>query len=442
MPRRSPRILLLLVLPAILFSCPRPVPTEGVFHVYLTWLSSDTSTALTINYHTPVVAAPVSQVFYDTVPRGGNPNDYAFAASGAAHQIPGLAQERGADRLIHVVEVTNLEPGGTYYFIAGDVQTGFSEERKFRTLPSDGDIRLVTGGDIGIDPVVDDLFAAAAARSPDVALLGGDLAYVNGDLGEWRDWDTFLEKWGRNMITPDGYTIPMILAIGNHELTNGFFQFFRPLQVAPFYFGLFAQEGAGFSNDRRSFFARDLGPRTRLFVLDTNHVTPALGAQRDWLATEMAALAPDTLSFALYHVPLYPSHRAFGPISMSALIRDAWLPVFDLHGLDLAFENHDHMHKRTIPLTANAPADNGAVYLGDGAFGRSPRTGDQAQALDDPANLEALGLTADYLAAWSSRRHFWLVDVPANPIDPVTFQAVDANGAVFDSGALPAPAIR
>lgn len=34
-----------------------------------------------------------------------------------------------------------------------------------------------------------------------------------------------------------------------------------------------------------------------------------------------------------------------------------------------AFENHVHSFKRTKPLKSSQPAENGTVYVGDGAYG-------------------------------------------------------------------------
>ena len=144
-----------------------------------------------------------------------------------------------------------------------------------------------------------------------------------------------------------------------------------------------------------------------------------------------AAICVQASSFAAYHVPIYPSHRAYG-LSDSTLVRAAWLPLFDAYDLTAAFENHDHMHKRTKRLRNNVPDPDGTLYLGDGCLGMAPRDGAQAQLLDDPAELERLGLPESYLAAWSSTRHFWLVEVPQGGRS-VHFTAVDADGVAFDA---------
>ncbi len=123
------------------------------FHCYLTW-QNDTSTTITVNYHTRSDAGQ-SLVRFDIVSRGGVPDDYMFQASGNSHQVPGLEAVEGVARTIHVVELTDLLTGQEYYFIAGDPVTGFTDERKFRTIPDGGEpIRFVTGGDMGADPVV------------------------------------------------------------------------------------------------------------------------------------------------------------------------------------------------------------------------------------------------------------------------------------------------
>lgn len=165
-------------------------------------------------------------------------------------------------------------------------------------------------------------------------------------------------------------------------------------------------------------------------------MTPVDGAQKEWIENQLSAVNPFMNTFAAYHIPLYPSHRAFAaPGSRSVPLREHWLPIFDAHRLTAGFENNDQMLKRTKLLPANAPDPEGTLYLGDGCFGQTPRVGDQALALDAPGGPEALGLTESYLAAWSGTRHFWLVDIPSGPqfsSSTINFKALDENGVVVD----------
>ena len=155
--------------------------------VILTW-QGDTGTTMTVNTHT-TNSAGKSQVYYDTDEGDGTPGSYRFRALGASHQIVGIE-----NRYIHVVELTDLEPGRAYYFVSGDNENGFSEERKFRTIASsDAPIRFVSGGDMGIGDRVNRMLRQAAAQKPHFALIGGDIAYANGRLSNEGKWDTWLK---------------------------------------------------------------------------------------------------------------------------------------------------------------------------------------------------------------------------------------------------------
>src|SRR5262245_27156630 len=118
-------------------------------HVYLTW-QGDTSTTITVNYQT-MEQAQTSHVYYDKKSRNGTLDEYKFHTKGTRHLIPGLQD----NRVIHWVELTSLEPDETYYFVAGDDCNGFTEERKFRTIPDGTEkIRFVDGGDMGTGPAL------------------------------------------------------------------------------------------------------------------------------------------------------------------------------------------------------------------------------------------------------------------------------------------------
>lgn len=374
---------------------------QGPRHVYLTWRGS-TSTTMTVNAQTRA-EVPEVEVRWDTEPRRGVPGAYTRTTGGEAHRIEGLAD----GRWVHWIDLTGLEPGRRYWFVVGSEEDGFSAERSFRTLPDDDSpIRFVAGGDLGIGPAVRDLHAHAAARRPQFALIGGDLAYVNGVLEEVADWDDWFDQWTEVMVTPDGLTVPMVLAPGNHEVRGGYL---GGPQRAPFYMGFFAQPG------EPSFFRTQFGELMALYTLDTGHVV-AHEEQVAWLDAAMSRDAGLPYRFAQYHIPMYPSHRDYDGNSM-LLAREHWLPVFDRHGLTAAFENHDHTFKRTHPLRGDErvpDGEKGTLYFGDGAWGR----GDRPVRLSDRW----------YLAAQGANRHVWIVDVRR---DGVEYRAVDTRGGVF-----------
>ena len=369
-------------------------------HVYLTW-QGDTSRTITINYQT-FEAAETSTVFFDTKPRNGRVSEYRQKAQGSAHQIPELPDARN----IHWVELTNLTPGGTYYFIAGDAQHGFTAERKFRTLPAGSqNLRFVIGGDMNIGPDVPTLLQQSAKLSPAFGVVGGDIAYANDNLTNYAKWDAWLDHWQTNMVTPAGFTIPMVLAIGNHEVRGG-------TATSPtngqFYLRYFAQNG------ERTYYSRTFGKNLAMFLLDSGHLSPHGGEQAAWLDAELAALKSVPTKFAVYHVPLYTTVRPFDN-GGSVLGRQAWLPIFDRHHLTAAFEHHEHAFKRTQLLRENKPDPQGTLYLGDGCWGQGARKVDPQLRW--------------YQVKAASIQHFWRVDVGPKRVE---YRAVNKAGHIFD----------
>jgi hypothetical protein len=368
-------------------------------HVYLTWRGS-TATTITVNAQTDSTVQ-LATVYYDTEPRGGDVEAYRYRADASAHRIDGLAD----GRWIHWADLDGLDPGRPYYFVVGSPERGVSEERAFRTVPADATpVRFVAGGDLGVSDEMRALLRHAAAREPQFAVIGGDIAYVDGDLDYVATWDAWLDAWGREMVTPEGFTVPMVLAVGNHEVRGGYD---GGPERAPFYMRFFAQPGTP------SYFRQTFGDHTVLYALDTGHIVHHR-EQVGWLERHFAADQSIPNRFATYHIPLYPSHRAYdGDYSQRG--RTHWAPLFDRYGLTTAFENHDHTFKRSKRLRAGATADGGTLYLGDGAWGRGGRTIDLT--------------TRWYLDKAGATRHVWVVD--AGP-EAVTYRAFDAAGRVFD----------
>lgn len=369
--------------------------------IYLTW-QGDTNQTITINYLTSEKDAK-SIVYYDTESRGGDLEKYRFTAGGRSHSLPGIP----SGPKVHRTKLKDLEPGGTYYFVAGDPQYGVLAERKFRTIPNDGSaLRFVSGGDMGIGETVRQLLRQAAAREPHFALIGGDIAYANGNPANLYIWEEWMTQWTEEMITPQGFTVPVVLAIGNHEVSS---RYDGKVEDAPFYFGFFAQSG------RQSYFRRQFGPNLVVYFLDSGHIA-SHQSQVSWLEDQMEADQAIPNRFAIYHVPLYPSHRPYSGFQ-SEQGRLHWEPVFSHYGLTAAFENHDHTFKRSKKILNGqvAPEGQGVIYLGDGAWGRSPRTIPVQQPW--------------YLDKSSSSQHFWLVDVSE---EGNLYRAVDKDGRVFD----------
>ena len=122
--------------------------------------------------------------------------------------------------------------------------------------------------------------------------------------------------------------------------------------------------------------------------------------------------------FPIYHVPGYPSVRAFEG-STSVLVREHWAPLFERYGVRVAFENHDHAYKRTVPIKGGRRDSTGVVYIGDGAWGAVPR----------PIGRERTE-PAWYLATAKSTNHAIFVTLNARA---ARFEMVDTMGVRFDT---------
>lgn len=366
-------------------------------HLYLTWEDSDTARTQT--------------VVFQTVGKASNPR-VEIKLDGPAGKTSALVCQSamliGTQRRIHRLTLKGLKPDTLYQFRAGDDAHGMSVWRSFRTLPDQGPLKIVTGGDMYRHPETVELLKAAASHKPDVALIGGDIAYADADLDKIGFWDDWFDNWEDYMNPKNGPMVPMICAIGNHEVGGAFD---RKKTDAPFYFAFFPQGG-------EAYFHRKLSRDCEVVVLDSSHVT-SHQAQVPFLTQTLKSMADRAVPFrlALYHVPCYPTHRPTNdPYAQRG--RKSWVPVFDRFALTVGLENHDHTFKRTHPLKGHKVDPTGTVYLGDGCWGRTPRPVD--------ASLP-------YLAKASSTYHVWML---TSKDGELVCEAVGRDGKVFDRVSL------
>lgn len=312
---------------------------------------------------------------------------------------------------LFVAELTGLEADKRYDFVIAEDEEIYS----FKTLPSSltRPVKFVVGGDIYHDEIatVEQMNLIAAKHDPDFALLGGDIAYSGSALiffnEEGKRWVQFLKSWSKTMKKSDGTLIPMITAIGNHDI-NG--RYDQTPEYAPFYYFLFP------TKSETGYRVIDFGHYLSLWILDSGHTRPVQGDQTLWLEKTLQERVEVPYKFALYHVPAYPSARSYDN-KRSTAVRNFWTPLFDKYGLTAAFENHDHAYKRTHLIKEGKVSTEGVLYVGDGAWGvekpRKPKS---------PKNLW-------YLAASAQKRHVVLATVEK---EGFTVEAMGPDGNVFD----------
>jgi len=362
--------------------------------IYLTW-QRDPTTTMTIQWITP---------------NGNDNNTIGYHVKGEEEwkKVEGsqVSFPHAPKLLVHQVELTKLKPATDYVFKYNE------SEYFFRTMPINLDkpVRFVEGGDMYQDGIgfLIQTCRQAAKTNPDFAVIGGDIAYAVGrlpiqNIDRWVDW---ISTWHKIMITEDKRMIPVVAAIGNHDLIGQYGQ--TPAQ-AKIFSTLFPRTGGQIYN------VLDFGNYLSLLILDSGHATPVAGPQTEWLKSTLQDRRDVTYLFAFYHVPAYPSVRKFNN-SKSTLVRKNWTPIFDREGLDLAFEHNDHAYKRTHPLLNNRINSGGVIYLGDGAWGVEPR---KSRNRRKPF----------YLARFVSSRHFILVNLKS---DGYQVLSIDPRGLILD----------
>jgi hypothetical protein len=350
-----------------------PCTSDVPCFVYLT-LGQNASTSVIVHFHSgKLYQAPV--VLYDTTSHIGEPvQNYANVVQAIPYYVSPL---RERTRYVYYGFLDNLIPNTDYFFIAGDGATNssYSAERKFRTAPTivtSAGFQFVVGGDMGLQPATYNLSRIAAAMEPLFAIVGGDIPYDQGMATCYPRDDAWLNLWQSTMVTPSGYTIPIIAAIGNHE-AGGFVQ--DPSKVA-YFRQYFVQEPLAnvSSPTQLPTYHCHVIANFLVLALDSYVLVPPGGVQAQWIQNTLQSMASQVYwTSAVYHAPLYPSSRDPNAEPMKTL-RETWGPIFDQQNLRISFENHDHAYKRTYLIRNNAiVSTNGTLYVGDGSWGVVPR---------------------------------------------------------------------
>ena len=379
--------------------------------VYLTWRTDPTSTMV------------VSWMDGDA-----RSNDYVMYRRSTASAGSEWAMARGfkhlfADnkkRVVHHVELRGLQSDTEYIFtVRSQTPARGGQYFKFRTMPQTLPVqfRFVTGGDMMHDRKKLDAMNQCAGRlNPWFALLGGDLAYADDNKNNTAKWDDWLESWMLNSVrSKDGCMIPMVVAIGNHEVAGGTG---KEPKDARFFYSLFLHPA------NRSFYAMDFGRYLSLIILDSDHTERIEGKQTLWLKQALAKRKGQfPFIFPCYHKPAYGTAKPPSDTNDSSkdplaqkIIKN-WCPLFDNYQVTAVFENDHHTYKRTHPLRANRiDPKKGIVYIGDGCWGVDTRT------VPKPGELW-------YLAKAESKRHLICVTIQGGK---PTYTAHEADGKIID----------
>ncbi len=324
--------------------------------IYLTWKEDPTST-MVIQWITPNTDNS-STIQYKI---DGDQSPWKELV-GLEHAFP---EEK--PYCVHIASCTKLLPDTLYRFRLN----GYSVEHLFKTMPTDlkKPLRFIIGGDVNLSnsDLFDETTREAVSQDPAFILIGGDLACAASKKHKeekCEKWILLLSHWYACSQTSKGQLIPLLVAIGNHEVKGGMGQ---DVTQAPFFYSLFSSPGP------QGYMALRFENYLSIYILDSGHTHPVGGKQTEWLCKEMAKDTAILHRIAIYHIPAYPDVRSYRNNDSTA-IRRHFVPVFDKYHLHLAFENHEHAYKRTRPLVNSSFDPEGTVYVGDGSWGVPPRS--------------------------------------------------------------------
>jgi hypothetical protein len=313
----------------------------------------------------------------------------------------------------HVLTLTGLLPGTEYSYrirsTAGEV-VAVSPVFSFHTFKPSGDFTFLVTGDGGDGAVAKYQVCNLMAQTPaDLAFYCGDIVYDYFSLGR-ADYRALSPR------SPQMRSVPFYFTPGNHDLDGPSFE--QPY-LQTFYLPTNPVTGT------EHFYSFDHGDAhfAVLFLpwlKDVPEMEPYQltngSAQYCWLTNDLAA-STKPWKFLIMHVPLANSgyHRDDDDNDNRVPDRlelQAWLlPVAQRYGVQIIFSGSDHDYERSNPM--------GGVYqiVTGGGGGRLPNYG----FVDgrDPASSQF------YLVS-----EFVRVAVQG---DSLLLQAIDTNGAVFDS---------
>jgi acid phosphatase type 7 len=341
---RSAKVAFLVFISLALFN---PVIAEQPRQIILTWQNSP-QTTMTVTWRTDIKGMQ-TYVRYHSLEETDTEMRRVYARSFTFRETRAW---------IHTAELNGLSPSTEYQvYIYHDEDV--AEPFIIRTAPDDTrDIVFLVGGDSRTNRnerrAINRL---AAAQNPDFVIFSGDM--IENPLSE-QDWDDWFDDWHELMITSDGRRIPVIPAIGNHEVADGYS---GTKTDAPFYYNRFIVPG------NQKYYALYYGPLLSIITLDSGHTSQVTGEQTEWLEKTLQKHYHIPWKIVQYHVAAFPSARDFN-LRLQQLIRDTWVPLFERYNVDLVCEAHDHAYKRTEPIRdGRIDREHGIVYVGDGAWG-------------------------------------------------------------------------
>ncbi len=320
----------------------------------------------------------------------------------------------------HAVEFADLEPGTRYAYRVGD-GANWSEWLQFDTAPAHpGRFQFVHFGDAQNDilSMWSRVVREAGRHAPRAQLMihSGDLINRGEDDAQWGEWfraGSFLHA-----------QIPSLPIPGNHEYVKIGEGDAATSRLAHHWRRQFMLPENGPAGLEETCFSLVWGD-TRIVALNSNE---KLAEQAAWL-DELLARDRRRWVVCSFHHPIFSAAKNRD----NALLRGAWKPVFDKHGVDLVLQGHDHVYGRTGVVAAgdppatieNAPTGVNRIDATSGTVYVVSVSGPKQYDLSDSHPLmERLG---------EDTQLFQIIEIEG---DELRFESRTAIGALYDGFTL------
>lgn len=301
-----------------------------------------------------------------------------------------------------------------------------------------------------------------AADNPDFIVLAGDYANDDGarSAGLTATWNAFIDAWSTRFVRSDGTMVPIVAIAGNHEAgapgtgtPGGSWWGNMPYGYMDRIFSTFYRHGSDQVGGQGYGYVT-IGTELLLIGLETNHATPIVGDQSDWLEGLLDAIGTEYRHIVVIgHVDGINYRTDLTNSEVSKGVRNVILPI--LQGRpNLKFFLHGHTHALSVTkkgLWSNSGGDgvawvanaNGIRCLGGGGWD-SPATTDYnvwdvtATGGSDPIFSHVLATSGVRNVAPISpvtgtgtdpaTRHYWRVDLTTTEIEA---KAINLNGGTY-----------
>ncbi len=336
----------------------------------------------------------------------------------------------------HQVELGGLASDTRYFYSVGtgdETLAGGDAGHSFRTAPPAGESHATriwvlgdsgTGG-AGARAVRDGFLAFSDGRLPDLWLMLGDNAYVDGTDAEYQQavFDVYPAVLMGAALWP---------TFGNHDAHSAD----SATESGP-YFDVFTLprdgEAGGLPSGTEAYYSFDRA-NVHLVCIDSaeGDLAPD-GPMLTWLAADLAAARGDWI-VAYWHHPPYSkgSHDSDASADLTA-IRESLLPILEDYGADLVLAGHSHSYERSILLDGHygtSDTYDPAQHALDAGDGRSFSDGPYVK----PAGTSSHTGTVYTVAGSAARVGGGTLDHPVMEVSLATLGSLvlDVQGKVLE----------